>query len=324
MSKLSNHSTKLMILTILVLSISTAYLSWDLSHIWQYAIKLRLKTILAIVVSAVAIGTGTLVFHSIVNNRVVTPQALGLDKLYELSKTLIIYFWGASTLLSMHPVMDYLSSVGVMLLFALMLYQLIFKRVAQTQMYFLLLIGLICATLFDSLTTFLQVLLNPDEFQIAAYAGFASFNAVKWPALYLSALTIFPILIYVCFRYRQLDVMALGRDHALNLGLNYDQICLKLLIVVVLALASATALAGPMMFLGLLVLNISLQIFKTHQHRILLPGIILVSLLVLLIGQFVVLHLLNLKTTLSVIINFVGGIYFFWILLKENKKWQLS
>ncbi|HCK62966.1 MAG TPA: iron ABC transporter permease, partial [Acinetobacter radioresistens] len=33
---------------------------------------------------------------------------------------------------------------------------------------------------------------------------------------------------------------------------------------------------------------------------------------------------LNFKTTLSVIINFVGGIYFFWILLKENKKWQLS
>lgn len=324
MPSLSNNSRKLLILILLVLFTSAAYLSWDLSQMWQYAIQLRLKTILAIVISAIAIGTGTLVFHSIVNNRVVTPQALGLDKLYELSKTLVIYVWGASTLLSMSPLVDYMFSVGMMLLFALALYQLIFKRVAQTQMYFLLLIGLICATLFDSLTTFLQVLLNPDEFQIASYAGFASFNAVKWPALYLSAFTIIPILIYICFRYRQLDVMALGRDHALNLGLNYDRISLKLLILVVLALASATALAGPMMFLGLLVLNISLQVFKTHQHRILLPGIILVSLLVLLIGQFVVLHLLNLKTTLSVIINFVGGMYFFWILLKENKKWQLS
>ena len=118
--------------------------------------------------------------------------------------------------------------------------------------------------------------------------------------------------------------MALGRDHALNLGLNYDRESRISLILVVLALASATALAGPMMFLGLLVLNISLEIFKTHRHQILLPGMILVSLLVLLIGQFIVLHLLNLRTTLSVIINFVGGLYFFWILLKDNKKWQLS
>lgn len=315
---------KLALLSVLVVLSIAAYLVWDLGIAWQYALQLRLKTIAAIAVAGVAVGIATLVFHSIVNNRVVTPQALGLDKLYELSKTLIIYFFGASALLSMHPLADYLLSVAVMLVFALVLYQVIFKRVAPTQMYFLLLIGLICATLFDSLTTFLQVLLNPDEFQIAAYAGFASFNAVKLPPLYLSMLTIVPILMYISLQTRKLDVMALGRDHALNLGLNYDRISRGLLILVVLALASATALAGPMMFLGLLVLNISLQVFKTHQHRVLLPGIILISVLVLLIGQFIVLHLLNLKTTLSVIINFVGGIYFFWILLKENRKWQLS
>ncbi|AOA58044.1 iron chelate uptake ABC transporter family permease subunit [Acinetobacter larvae] len=319
----SNHF-KLWLLAAVVLLLILGYLFWDIGSAWQYAIKLRLRTIAAIIVSGLAVGTGTMIFHSIVNNRVVTPQALGLDKLFELSKTLVIYFFGASALLALHPITDYLMSVSIMLIFALLLYQLVFKRVAQTQMYFLLLIGLICATLFDSLTTFLQVLLNPDEFQIAAYAGFASFNTVKMPALYLSMISILPIVIYASLRTRQLDVMALGRDHALNLGIHYDAMSLKLLVLVVLALASATALAGPMMFLGLLVLNISLQLFKTHQHRILLPGIILISIAVLMIGQFIVLHLLNLKTTLSVIINFVGGIYFFWILLKENKKWQFS
>ncbi|MEC8568525.1 MAG: iron chelate uptake ABC transporter family permease subunit, partial [Pseudomonadota bacterium] len=159
-------------------------------------------------------------------------------------------------------------------------------------------------------------------FQIAAYAGFASFNVVKMETVGLSLLTIVPILFYSLKHYHKLDVMALGRDHALNLGLDYDKTSRLLLILVVLALASATALAGPMMFLGLLVLNITLELFKTHQHHILLLGIILVSILCLMLGQFMVLHVLNFKTTLSVIINFVGGIYFFWILLKENKKWQ--
>lgn len=319
-----SYTHKLMLLSIVVIISLLTYLLWDLGPAWQYALQLRLKTVAAIFISGVAVGTATLLFYSIVNNRVVTPQALGLDKLYELSKTLIIYFFGAQTLLSLNPLTDYLLSIGVMLAFALVLYQVIFKRVNASQIYFLLLIGLICATLFDSLTTFIQVLLNPDEFQVAVYAGFASFNHVQWPPLILSSLTILPILIFAALNTHRLDVMALGRDQAVGLGVNYQRFSQVLLLLVVLALASATALAGPMLFLGLLVLNITLQLFPTHFHRMLLPAIILVSLLVLTIGQFIVLHLLNLKTTLSVMINFVGGLYFFWILLKENKKWRSS
>ncbi|NAR99487.1 iron chelate uptake ABC transporter family permease subunit [Acinetobacter haemolyticus] len=317
-----HNTTKLVVLAIAVLVSIGLYLGWNLGVAWKYALGLRLRTVAAIVVAGVAVGVSTLVFHTIVNNRVVTPQALGLDKLYELSKTAIIYFFGASTLLSLNFVTDYLISLLLMVTFALLLYRFIFQKVAQQNIYFLLLVGLICSTLFDNMTTFFQVLLDPDEFQVAAYAGFASFNVVKLETVALSLLTILPILFYSFRHYHILNVMALGRDHALNLGLNYDKTSRLLLILVVLALASATALAGPMMFLGLLVLNITLELFKTHHHHILLLGIVLVSVLCLMLGQFIVLHVLNFKTTLSVIINFVGGIYFFWILLKENKKWQ--
>lgn len=317
-----HNTTKLVVLAVAVLVSIGLYLGWNLGVAWQYALGLRLRTVAAIVVAGVAVGVSTLVFHTIVNNRVVTPQALGLDKLYELSKTAIIYFFGASTLLSLNFVTDYLISLLLMVTFALLLYRFIFQKVAQQNIYFLLLVGLICSTLFDNMTTFFQVLLDPDEFQVAAYAGFASFNVVKLETVALSLLTILPILFYSFRHYHILNVMALGRDHSLNLGLNYDKTSRLLLILVVLALASATALAGPMMFLGLLVLNITLELFKTHHHHILLLGIVLVSVLCLMLGQFIVLHVLNFKTTLSVIINFVGGIYFFWILLKENKKWQ--
>ncbi len=267
------HKTKLIVLAVLVIATIALYLGWNLGVAWQYALNLRLKTVAAIIVAGVAVGVSTLVFHTIVNNRVVTPQALGLDKLYELSKTAIIYFFGAGTLLSLNFVTDYLISLLLMVIFALLLYRFIFQKVAQQNIYFLLLVGLICSTLFDNMTTFFQVLLDPDEFQIAAYAGFASFNVVKMETVGLSLLTIVPILLYSLKHYHKLDVMALGRDHALNLGLDYDKTSRLLLILVVLALASATALAGPMMFLGLLVLNITLELFKTHQHHILLLGI---------------------------------------------------
>ena len=115
-------------------------------------------------------------------------------------------------------------------------------------------------------------MLDPDEFQIAAYAGFASFNIVKMETVGLAVLTILPILLYSFKHHHRLNVMALGRDHALNLGLDYDKTSRILLILVVLALASATALAGPMMFLGLLVLNITLELLKPISIIFCCPG----------------------------------------------------
>lgn len=318
---MASNRQKIIVLLLITLAALTTYLFWDLPDNWRYAMSLRIPTISAILVTGTAVGIATLIFNTIVNNRVVTPQALGLDKLYELSKTMVIYIWGSSTLMSMHVVTDYLFSVGAMVGFALLLYHFFFKDGRQN-VYFLLLVGLICYTLFDNMTTFFQVLLDPDEFQVATYVGFASFNVVKIPTLVLASITILPILFFAACQCNRLDVLELGRDHALNLGIDYDKICRILMVLVAVALASATALSGPMMFLGLLVLNITLEIFKTHYHKFLLPGIVLVSILALIIGQFIVFHLLNLKTTLSVIINFVGGIYFFWILLKENRKWQ--
>jgi len=188
-----HNRTKLMVLGFAVIIMVTLYLSWNLGSGWQFAVKLRLKTIMAIIVAGIAVGVSTLVFHTIVNNRVVTPQALGLDKLYELSKTMIIYFFGASTLQSINFVTDYLISLLLMVSFALLLYRFIFQKVAQQNIYFLLLVGLIWSTLFDNMITFFQVLLDPDEFQIAAYAGFASFNIVKMETVGLALLTNFTL-----------------------------------------------------------------------------------------------------------------------------------
>jgi len=57
----------------------------------------------------------------------------------------------------------------------------------------------------------------------------------------------------------------------------------------------------------------------TYKHSILILGASLISIIALVGGQFLVLHVFNLNTTISVIINFVGGIYFIYLLLKQSK-----
>jgi iron complex transport system permease protein len=76
---------------------------------------------------------------------------------------------------------------------------------------------------------------------------------------------------------------------------------------------------GPILFFGLIVANLSYQYLVTFRHDILIAGASLIGIVALVGGQFLVEHIFELRTTLSVIINFIGGIYFIYLLLKESR-----
>jgi len=93
------------------------------------------------------------------------------------------------------------------------------------------------------------------------------------------------------------------------------------MVIVAVLTSISTALAGPVTFLGLLVANLSYEYLKTYRHRELILGAILISIIALVGGQWIVERVFAFSTTLSVIINFIGGIYFIYLLLKENRSW---
>ena len=95
---------------------------------------------------------------------------------------------------------------------------------------------------------------------------------------------------------------------------------LKVLILSSILIATSTALVGPVTFLGLIVSNLSYQFFTTYKHSVLIVGASLISIIALVGGQFLVLHVFHLSTTISVIINFIGGLYFIYLILKESRK----
>src|SRR5699024_9855778 len=110
-------------------------------------------------------------------------------------------------------------------------------------------------------------------------------------------------------------------DEAINLGVPYDHVVKHLLMIVAILISIATALIGPITFLGLLVVNVAIEFLKTYRHLYLILGATFISIIALVGGQFIVERLFSFQTTLRVIINFIGGIYFIYLLLKENKSW---
>ncbi|CAN2253845.1 petrobactin ABC transporter permease YclO [Bacillus vallismortis] len=295
------------------------FLFYDVGN-WDYTLPRRIKKVAAIVLTGGAIAFSTMIFQTITNNRILTPGILGLDSLYMLIQTGIIFLFGSANMVIMNKNMNFIISVLLMIVFSLVLYQLMFKGEGRN-IFFLLLVGIVFGTLFGSLSSFMQMLIDPNEFQVVQDKMFASFNNINTDLLWLAFIIFLLTGVYVWRFTKFFDVLSLGREHAVNLGIDYDKVVKQMLVVVAILVSVSTALVGPIMFLGLLVVNLAREFLNTYKHSYLIAGSVLISIIALVGGQFVVEKVFTFSTTLSVIINFAGGIYFIYLLLKENKSW---
>ncbi|PAV30580.1 iron ABC transporter permease [Virgibacillus profundi] len=314
------YKKKTIILAVIAALLALLYILYDLSGNIGYILPRRIIKVIAIILTGGAIAFSTTIFMTITNNRILTPSILGLDSLYMLIQTVIIFVFGANSLVMMNSELNYLVSIVIMILFSLLLYRFLFKG-EKNNIYFLLLIGMILGTFFGSFTDFMQVLIDPNEFMVAQDRMFASVNNVNTDLVYLSIGLVVLAMIYFIRFYKYLDVLALGKDDAINLGVPYDYVVKRLLIIVAILISISTALIGPITFLGLLVVNVTYEFMKTFRHFYIILGSMLISVIALLGGQFIVEKIFTFDTTISVIINFIGGVYFIYLLLKENKSW---
>jgi iron complex transport system permease protein len=312
------NSMKLASLAMVAAGCCALYLFHELNGSFDYALPRRVLKVLAMVITGFSIAYSTVVFQTITHNRILTPSIMGLDSLYLLLQTVIIFFLGSGHTIIVNKQINFLISVAVMILFALLLYKFLFKKGGQ-QIYFLLLIGIIVGTFFSSISTFFQVLIDPNEFQIVQDRMFASFNNINSDLVWLAAGVVGIVVAYAWRFLKYLDVLSLGREVAINLGVPYDSIVRQMLIIVAIFISISTALVGPITFFGLIVANLSYQFFKTYKHKVLITGAVLMSIIALVGGQWLVERVFTFSTTLSVIINFIGGVYFIYLLLKERK-----
>ncbi|UMV48371.1 iron chelate uptake ABC transporter family permease subunit [Paenibacillus macerans] len=313
-----SHKTKLAILVGIGILLVVVFMTIDAGGHWDYILPRRGKKLLAILLTGTAVAFSTVVFQTITNNRILTPSIIGLDSLYMLLQTFIVFLFGGTALTLMSKNLRFLLAVGFMVLFAGLLYRLLFRKEGRN-IYHLLLIGLVFGTFFSSLSSFLQKLIDPNEFLVIQDKMFASFNNVDTDLLMISLAGVLLVGWYFARFSKYLDVLALGRDHAVNLGISYEFVVKRMLIVVAVLISISTALVGPITFLGLLVANVAYQFLDTYRHQTLILGASLISFIALLGGQLLVERVFTFSTSLSVIINFIGGVYFIYLMLKENK-----
>ncbi|EGK8165695.1 iron chelate uptake ABC transporter family permease subunit [Campylobacter coli] len=308
---------KILILAFLTLIMALVFIFAGLKDFDEYALKNRFLQIAAIVIVAICIAVSTVIFQTLCNNKILTPAIIGLDSLYMLLQSALIFSLGSANLSVYKNDINFLITLACMVVFSLGLYKILFS--SDKSIYLIMLLGLIFGTLFSTLSSFFEILIDPDEFMVIQGRMFASFDNVAFDVLALAYIVTLLSFVWI-FRYiKFLDPLSLGKDLSINLGINYQKISKHLMIIIAILTSISTALVGPITFLGLLVVNITYELFKSSKHSILLPACVLISILALLGGVFFVSRVFDYNTTISVIINFLGGIYFIYLVLKGNK-----
>lgn len=311
-------NTKLLLLVLLSLIFAGLFIGIGLNlDNYQYFLSRRVPKVLAIVLAGIAIAQSSLAFQTITHNRILTPSIMGFDSLYMFVQVMVVVLFGGLSSYALNPYVNFSLSVAVMLAFSSLLFAFYFRR-QQSNLMALLLLGVILGQLFSNISSFFIMLMDPNDFSSVQANMFASFNNVKVELVYW----VTPLLLLVCFglfqMHRLLDVFWLDNDNAVSLGVDVRLVTRNVLMFSAILIAISTALVGPVMFFGLLVTNLTREWFRSYQHQTLLIGCSAISVCALLSGQWVVEKVFQFETTLSVVINFIGGIYFLSLLLRNK------
>lgn len=312
------NSVKVLILAILSVVFIAFFLGKGLTmDNYQFFLSRRIPKVLAIVIAAIAIAASSLVFQTITNNRILTPSILGFDSLYVMLQVLMVVLFGSMSPLVINAGLNYVVTTSIMLVLAMTLFGFYFRR-GNRNIFTLLLIGIVLSSLFSSVTGFFTMLVDPNEFTMIQGAMFASFNNVNGDLVYWSLIPLAVSTAYLLYLAPKLDVFWLGIDNAKSLGVDTQKVTMQVMFVITILVSISTVLVGPVLFFGLIVVALTRQIFSGYQHRFLLLASSLLSMAMLISGQWIVENLLDFETTISVIINFVGGIYFLVLLSKQK------
>ena len=313
---------KLALMVFLVVVAAAAYLFSDVSfaneRLFRYAMKIRIPKLIVMLVTAAAIGGASIVFQSVINNTIVTPCLLGMNSLYTLIHTAVVFVAGSGSFLVVNGNISFAVDLVLMGVAATVIYSYLFRKTNHNILY-VLLIGTVLTSFFGSIQSTLVRVMDPNEYDGLLASLVASFSNINSEIIVFAVLLLTVLIFALRRELALLDVLTLGRDQAVNLGVDYDRAIRRLLLGVALCIAIATAMVGPISFLGLIIANLSRQLLKTYRHSQLIAGAALFGMIVLAGGQMIVEQVFVYAVPVSVFITVGGGIYFLYLLLGKRR-----
>ena len=311
------------ILSVMVVLLVAAYLlipTKNSTTVSNFILQRRLLKLLIMVIVSFAIPISTISFQTVVQNRFLTPGVLGIESLFVFIQSGLYYFESLVGVKVEQSVIIYSVTIAIQIGLLLLLMNAS-KGMMLTNFKVLLLLTMAFSMLLRNASTFLQVLMDPNEFdklQSSLYPSFQKMNAQ--PMMIGVAIGLFVLLMMVFYRLRhQLDALHLGVDGAKMLGINTKRLSNVVIVVVIIMTSLSTILVGPLQFLGFMIANLTYQLTKEYKHGVLWLFSAVLGLVIVLAAQLIVERIFLLTIPISVFIEGIGGVLYLILLVKGEK-----
>lgn len=313
-ARLGERRIVLMLLA-LALVACVAFMTIGVTGGWAFVLQLRAVKLASLALVGCAIALATVAFQTVTANRILTPSIMGFDALYMLIQTATVFAIGASSYNLLDKKLMFLGQAALMTGFAALLYRWLFTGAVRS-LHLLLLAGVVLGMLFRSISSLLQRMIDPNEFVVLQDRFFASFNTVDSALLGVAAVIIALCALAIWRMRAALDVLGLGRDTAIALGVPYRRITMTCLLLAAALTSASTALVGPVALFGLLVANIAYALIPSHRHAWTLPAATLIATICLVGGQTILERIFAFNTALAIIVELLGGVLFLFMLAR--------
>lgn len=316
---LPNLHSRLALVAMAALACLLIFMTLGVGGQWEFALPLRARKAATLFLVAYAIGMSTVLFQTATENRILTPAIMGFDSLYILLQSCIAFFIGSWISLALDARWMFLFQTLLMVAASWLLYWLLFAK-GMRSLHQLVLAGVVAGVLFRSLSSFIQRMINPSEYAYLQDRFFASFNNPDLNLLAMATLGVVAATLPALRSLRTFDVLTLGRDIAVNLGVNHRRAVSQILVISAVLVSVSTALVGPVTFFGLLIAHLAYLVFPSSGHRYLLPAATLIGFIALAGGQLLLEQMLSFNTNLRVVVEFLGGLTFILILVRGKAR----
>lgn len=283
----------------------------------DYVIPKRLARLAAMAIGGICVAWSSIVFQTLTGHRILTPAIMGYEAVYLLLQALLMLAAGTQSLVLLGANGNFALSATLMLGYSWALHRWLLRD-ARHSVHFLLLLGLVLTMVIGTFTQFAQLKLSPGEFSVLLGFSQASFGKAGAGQLIASAVVVAAVGLAGFRALPSLDVLALGRDQAISLGVDYQRTVRLYFALVAVLVAVSTSLLGPTAFMGLFVANATYALARGFRHRDILPMGCAIAVALFILAQLAVEHLFNHRTTVGILVNLVCGAWFLALMLRTR------
>jgi iron complex transport system permease protein len=289
---------------------------------WQYIIQdYRLPKAFTAILVGSGLGVSGLLMQTLFRNPLAGPYVLGISSGASLGVAMVILGSGLfggifGTLLMSKWSLVIAASLGSFIV--LLAVMLVSSKVRDTMA--ILIIGLMFGSITTAIVSVLSYFSSAEELQRYIFWGFGSLGNLSWYEL-LIFFAIYVVGMFISIgSIKALNTFLLGENYAKSLGLNIKKSRMLIIIATSLLAGTITAFAGPIAFIGLAIPHLTRQIFKSANHKILLPAVFLFGAIVMLVCDSIAqLPTSDYTLPINAITSLIGAPVVVWLLVRQRK-----